>query len=201
MNVFDEVGESNGIQIESPLEMPELIRSDHHLETNSDHTDPHNWSRDLELQLFHIKENAIQQSKIAKKQYLELVHIQQYFKIPVIVISSLNSIASVSLSSLMAQNAVSLITCFLSFIVATMGSIELYLGIARKIDVSYQSYQSFYLLSVRINSCLELERSHRNELDGKKFLSDALSEYETLFSQNNITYDTYVDYLIKNEKK
>jgi hypothetical protein len=186
MNVFDE-----------ELPVPNLLRSDNHIETESDHTDEHGWSHDLEKQLENIKENAIQQSKIAKKQYLELVYIQKYFKIPVIVISSLNSIASISLSAWMSQNSVSLTTCFLSFVVATMGSIELYLGIARKIDVAYQSYQHFYLLSVRIQSCLKLEREHRNELDGKKFLCDALSEYETLFSQNNVTYDNYDDFLLK----
>jgi hypothetical protein len=186
MNVFDE-----------ELPIPNLLRSDHHVETESDHTDEHGWSHDLEKQLENIKENAVQQSKIAKKQYLELVYIQKYFKIPVIVISSLNSIASISLTAWMSQNSVSLTTCFLSFIVATMGSIELYLGIARKIDVAYQSYQNFYLLSVRIQSCLKLEREHRSEMSGKKFLCDALSEYETLFSQNNVTYDNYDDFLLK----
>ena len=186
MNVFDE-----------ELPIPNLLRSDHHVDLESDHTDEHGWSKDLEKQLENIRENAVQQSNIAKKQYLELVHIQKYFKIPVIVISSLNSIASISLNAWMSQNSVSLTTCFLSFIVATMGSIELYLGIARKIDVAYQSYHNFYLLSVRINSCLELEREHRNELDGKKFLSTALTDYETLFSQNNVTYDNYDDFLIQ----
>ena len=186
MNVFDE-----------ELPIPNLLRSENHVDMESEHTDEHGWSHDLEKQLENIRENAVQQSAIAKKQYLELVHIQKYFKIPVIVISSLNSIASISLNAWMDQNSVSLTTCFLSFIVATMGSIELYLGISRKIDIAYQSYHNFYSLSVRINSCLELDRDHRNELDGKKFLSTALTDYETLFSQNNVTYDNYDDFLIQ----
>ena len=165
------------------------------LETMSDKTDEHNWSKDIEEQLQNIEENSTQQAEISKRQYLELIFLQKYFKIPIIVLSGLNSIFAIGLNNFMEQNIVSILNCILGFIVATMGSIELYLGITKKMDIALNSYQSFYILSVKINNCLRLDREHRSECDGRAFLTACLAEYEQLFSQNNITNDNYTDKL------
>jgi hypothetical protein len=171
------------------------------LDNMTDKTDEHNWSKDVEDQLQAIEENSIQQAEISKKQYLDLIYLQKYFKIPVIVISGLNSIFAIGLNNFMEQNIVSVLNCILGFIVATMGSIELYLGITKKMDIALNSYQSFYLLSVKINNCLRLDRDHRSEMDGRGFLISCLNEYEQLFSQNNITSDIYFDKLTNIELK
>lgn len=161
----------------------------------TDKTDEHNWSNDVETQLQNIEVNSKQQADISKAQYLELIFLQKYFKIPVIVISGLNSVFAIGLNSFVPQNGVSIINCILAFIVATMGSIELYLGITKRMDIALNSYQSFYLLSVKINNCLRLERQHREQMDGRAFLVACLNEYEQLFTQNNITADKYEDKL------
>lgn len=161
----------------------------------TDKTDDHNWSNDVEVQLQNIEVNSKQQADISKSQYLELIFLQKYFKIPVIVISGLNSVFAIGLNSFVPQNGVSIINCILAFIVATMGSIELYLGITKRMDIALNTYQSFYLLSVKINNCLRLERSHREQMDGRSFLIACLNEYEQLFTQNNITADKYEDKL------
>jgi len=165
------------------------------VEDMSDKTDEHNWSKDIEEQLENIKENSRQQADISKRQYLELLFLQKYFKIPVIVLSGLNSIFAIGLNNFMEQNIVSILNCIIGFIVATMGSIELYLGITKKMDIALNSYQSFYLLSIKINNCLRLEREHRTENDAKAFLTACLAEYEQLFSQNNISNEYYEDKL------
>jgi hypothetical protein len=59
--------------------------------------------------------------------------------------------------------------------------------------------QSFYLLSVKINSTLKLERQHRSVLDGQKFLADCLNEYEQLFSQNNVSPTNIRDNLVSHQ--
>ena len=159
----------------------------------SDKTDEHKWSIDVENQLKNIEQNAIQQANISKIQYIELIWIQKHFKIPVIILSGLNSIFAIS--NFMNQSSVSILNCILSFIVATMGSVELYLGITTKMNIALNSYQSFYLLSVKINNCLRLEREHRSVLNGQKFLDDCLNEFEQLFIQNNISGDFYEDKL------
>jgi hypothetical protein len=84
----------------------------------------------------------------------------------------------------------------LAFTCATIGSIELYLNISKKIEISLASFQSFYLLSIKIKSTLKLEREHRSELDGRKFLADCLNEYEQLFTQNNVNPKNIEDKLI-----
>jgi hypothetical protein len=179
----------------NPLPMPTLERLEQTESEHSDHTDKNDWSNDVEFQLKAIEQNAIQQASISKMNYLYLVHIQRYFAIPKIVLSSMISVFSIGLNNFISQSAVSILTCILGFIVATLGSIELYLGITKKVDIALSSYQHYYLLSIKINNCLRLERDHRNELNGRSFLTACLAEYEQVFQQNNITNDFYEDRL------
>lgn len=186
---------------ENPLPIPDLIRSENVHDLQSETTDIHEWSKDVEDQLLAIEQNSIQQAKIAKDYYLYLTFCQRYFQIPNIILSSMISVFSIGLNNYISQNAVSILNCVLGFIVATMGSIQLYLGINKRLDISLTSYQSYYLLSVKINNCLRLERDHRAELNGRAFLSSCLNEYEQIFQQNNITSDTFDDRLTNIELK
>lgn len=165
----------------------------------SDKTDEHSWSNDIEERLEAIQDNSAQQALISKQEYLNLLHIQKFFKIPIIVISGVNSVFAVGLGSYTSQSTVSIINCILAFICATVGSIELYLNINRKIEISLSSFQSFYLLSIKINSTLKLNREHRSELDARKFLFDCLNEYESLFKNNNVSLENINDKLVNIE--
>jgi hypothetical protein len=176
--------------------MSPLIRSE-----ESDKTDEHNWSCDLEKRLEAIQDNSAQQAQISKREYLELMNQQKFFKIPVIILSGINSVFAVGLNAYASQSAVSIINCILAFVCATIGSIELYLNITKKIEISLSSFQSFYLLSIKINSTLKLDREHRTVLDGRAFLADCLNEYEQLFSQNNVSTQNIDDKLIHIELK
>ena len=176
-----------------------LVRSEETETTET--TDIHNWSHDLEQRLEAIQDNSAQQAQISKQQYLDLMYIQKFFKIPVIVLSGINSVFAVGLNAYASQSAVSIINCLLAFVCATIGSIELYLNISKKIEVSLNSFQSFYLLSIKINNTLKLDREHRSELDGRKFLSDCLNEYEQLFSQNLVSPENIIDKLVHIELK
>jgi hypothetical protein len=62
-------------------------------------------------------------------------------------------------------------------------------------NIALSSYQSYYLLSVKINNCLRLDRDHRSELNGRTFLTSCLSEYESIFQTANITGDIFNDKL------
>jgi hypothetical protein len=161
--------------------MPLLVRNE------SDKTDEHNWSCDIEKRLEAIQDNSAQQALISKQEYLDLMNQQKFFKIPVIVLSGINSVFAVGLNNYTSQSAVSIINCILAFVCATIGSIELYLNITKKIEVSLSSFQSFYLLSIKINNTLKLDREHRTILDGRAFLADCLNEYESLFTNNNVS--------------
>jgi hypothetical protein len=172
----------NLFESKNDFPMSPLVRSE-----ETDTTDEHNWSEDIEKRLEAIQDNSAQQALVSKQEYLELTNQQKYFKIPVIVLSGINSVFAVGLNAYASQDAVSIINCILAFVCSVIGSIELYLNISKKIEISLSSFQSFYLLSIKINSTLKLEREHRCELDGRKFLADCLNEYEQLFSQNNVS--------------
>jgi hypothetical protein len=58
------------------------------------------------------------------------------------------------------------------------------------------SYRSFYLLSVKINNCLKLDREHREELSGSTFLNAIENEYRTLFNDSLIHNESINDALI-----
>ena len=184
---------------EVTLPMPLLVRSEP--EEKSEGDEEHNWHSDIETQLKKIEQNSFQQSQISKNEYLELVEIQKYFKLPVIIISGANSVFSIGLVSYLPQSTVSILNCVLAFICSVIGSIELYLNISRKMEVALTSYQSFYLLSVKIANTLKLERKRRNEIDGGKFLCDCLNEYETLFQANNVNIQGIDDNIVHIEMK
>ena len=154
------------------------------------------WSEDIELLSKDIEHNCAKLSYIHKRNYIELHEQQKYFKIPIIVLSSCNSIFAVGLASYMSQNLVSSVNCLLSLVSAIICSIELYIGLQKRIETELMSYRSFYLLSVKINNCLKLDREHREELSGSTFLNSIENEYRTLFNDSLIHNESINDALI-----
>ena len=113
-----------------------------------------------------------------------LVGQLKWFRIPIIIISSINSVFSVGLNAYITQEIVSVITCLLSLIVSCIGSVELYLGLQKKSDNELISYRSFYTLALRINTTLDLEVENRNQ-EGDPFLAEIIAEYRALFESSN----------------
>ncbi len=143
------------------------------------------WSDDIEFVLKEILENCSLISEHHKQSYLELQHTLKYFKIPVITISAVNSVFSFALLAWLKQSVVTSINCFLSLTCSIISSIELYLNIAKRSDVELTSYKNYYLLSVKINSVLKLDRQNRTP-EPKLFLSEILNEYNSLFTESNV---------------
>jgi hypothetical protein len=153
------------------------------------------WSDDVELVAKNISHNASELSKLHKKHYLRLTHLQIYYRIPIIVLSSVNSIFSVGLSAYIAQESVSTINCVISLFCGILSSVELYFQLTKKIETELMMHKEYYLLCVKINSCLKLDRSHRRETSGIDFLTEVENKYNTLFEASNILSDDYVDEL------
>jgi hypothetical protein len=154
------------------------------------------WSDDIERLCKDIERNCSKLSEIHKTQYLAL-HVQsKYFKIPIIIMSSCNSIFAVGLNAYLSQDLVSSVNCLLSLISAIICSIELYIGLQKRIETELFSYRSYYLLSVKINNCLKLEREHRKNLSGTDFLTEIETEYKQLFTDSLISNQTINDKLI-----
>ena len=155
------------------MEMP-FIEKDTEKETDI------RWTDDQEDVLKNISHNAGCMSEHHKTKYNELVRSLSFFKIPVIVLSSLGGIFSAGLSNYTNQETVSTITCLISFIVSTISSVELFLSIQRRSDQELISYKQFYALSVKINTTLLLDKKRR-QTEGDTFLTQVLGEYNSLF--------------------
>jgi len=156
----------------------------------------HGWSDDIEALLRDMEFNSGILSQIHKENYLALHEYIKYFKLPIIVLSSVNSIFSVGLSVYLQQTLVSSINCLISLICGIITSIELYLGLQKKIENELLSYRNYYLLSIKINNCLKIKREHRTETNGNLFLTDITNEYTSLFESSEIHSQNFKDRLI-----
>lgn len=151
-------------------------------------------SNDIELILERIRENCVVLSKSHKKRYIQLKELLKYFRIPVILLSGLNSVMSVGLQPFVKQEFISVGTCLTSLICGIICSVELYLSISTQMENALISSRAFYLLGTDIFKFLQLAPENRNE-DTKLFLEDKFSNYQKLIENSNVIQKTLVDKL------
>jgi hypothetical protein len=137
------------------------------------------WSDDIESVLENIRINSILFSNYHKERYYVYKSYLKYFKLPLIVLSSLTSIASVGLTTYISQEKVSAITCLLSLLSAIIASVELYLGIQKSMEIELLSSRDFILLAYDVYKTLNLSRENRST-NGKVYLDDKYQEYKKL---------------------
>jgi len=143
------------------------------------------WSPDLEGVLECIRQNAVIMSHEHRKNYIYLKGQLRYFKVPIIVLSAINSITAIGLQPYMEQSSISMLNCLLALTCGIIGSIELYLGISVQMESELLSSKSFYLLSIEIYKVLALSAEHR-VVNGNEFLNEKYSEYIQLIEESNI---------------
>jgi len=163
-------------------------------EASSDATVDH-WSTDIEKILYDIRFNSEVLSLHHKAAYMLLQERLGYFRIPLIVLSAVNSVFSVGLNAYLQQSTVSTINCLMSLLCACISSVELFLQIQKKMEVELASYHGYYLLGTRISATLKLNREHR-EIEGLTFLNQATAEYNNLFEQSNVNGHNIDDQLV-----
>lgn len=158
-------------------------------------TDENEWSKDIEKLLDNIRENCSVMSKYHKRRYLLLKNRLIYFRIPLIVIGSVNSVFAVGLTTYLEQKEVSTINCILSLVCAIITSTELYLGISNSMEKELISQRDFYLLAVDIFTILALERKHRS-INGRKYLDKTLTNYNKYIENGDIIRNKMKDKLL-----
>jgi hypothetical protein len=142
------------------------------------------WTEDIELVLENIRVNCVLLSNEHKTRYFALKENLKYYRLPVIVLSGVNSIVSVGLSEYVEQKVVSVITCLLALICSIIGSIELYLAIQKGMESEMISQREYYLLGVDIFKTLTLSKPHR-PVPAKEYLEHVYSEYCKLVENSN----------------
>jgi hypothetical protein len=143
------------------------------------------WSEDQYILLNKIRENSIVLSYFHKEAHEILKNRHKYFKIPIIILSSVCSVFSVTLTNFLNELYVSLIVCTMNLTISMIGSIEMYLNIEKQSQKEDELARKYYLLSIEIYKMLELEEKNR-PLSGKDYLEEAFNKYHQLIENSNV---------------
>jgi hypothetical protein len=131
---------------------------------------------DIDAVLEKIRFNSSILSNYHRKRYLVLRARLKYYRLPIIVGSALNSVASVSLQPFMGQTYISLINMFLSLICGIIASIELFYGLTKQMEVELVSQKDAYILAADIHKWLCLKLEHKS-IDPQTFLNESYNRY------------------------
>jgi hypothetical protein len=157
-------------------------------------TDSSNWGKEIEELLDQIRKNSNILEDYHKNKYFAVKKTSVYYKLPVIVLSSVNGLIAVSLNQYINQNLVSGINAGISFIISTLSSIALYLKIEDKAEQELEASKKYHKLSINIFKVLSLKADTRG-CDGDIFLQSCFSEYLQLFEKSGLTDIEFSDKL------
>lgn len=134
------------------------------------------WSDDIELVLNKIRINSLKLAEYHRRTHLALKNKIKYFRIPVLVLSAVNSVFSVGLNAFVAQSVVSVLNCLISLVCGIIVSIELFLQIQSRMDSSHSHSKDFYILTVDIFKTLSLDRENR-KCEAHTYMEEKYAEY------------------------
>jgi hypothetical protein len=134
---------------------------------------------DVEQILENIRVNAVNLADYHRKRFYHFKSFGKYFRIPIIVLSSITASASVGLQPVLDQGIISGLTCLLGFGIAVISSIEMYLGIQPAMDAELALSRDYYTLAIDIFKCLNLARENRTE-EPRSYLDKKYSDYKSL---------------------
>lgn len=153
-----------------------------------------NWNQHILQVLDNIRQNSILLSSNHKRRYYKYKGYAKYFKIPLILLSGINSVISVGMQQYVRQSTISGLTCIISLLCAIITSIELYLGIQRTMENELLASKDFYLLAVDIFKTYSLSEEDRL-VDGRAYLEDKFKTYCKLIENNDLIHKKITDSL------
>ena len=149
---------------------------------------------DIEHILENIRHNCVVMSERHKSRFLYLKGILRYFRIPIIILSGINSVIAVGLQPYIEQGLISVFTCLVSLVCGIIGSIELYLSIQTQMENELVTSKEYYLLGIEIYKLLSLKIGNRN-IDIKSFMEEKFSQYQKLIEKSNVIIKKITDKL------
>lgn len=150
-----------------------------------DIADHNNWSDEIEEICEKLRVNCVNLSEYHRKRFYHFKAYGKWFRLPLIVLASINSTASVGLQPVLDQQIISGITCLIGMIMGIIGSLELYLGIQNAMELELKQSKEFYTLAIHLYKTLSLRRNNRLE-DGKEYLNEKYSLYIKLCESSNL---------------
>lgn len=141
------------------------------------------WTPDIDTLLNNIRVNCLLLCKAHKKRYFENRDRLKWYRLPVIVLNGANSIISVGLQPYTTQGVISITTSLIALSCGIIGSIELYLGVQKRLENDMISQRDYYLLSVDIFKTLSLKPANR-PIPAKDFLEKTYNIYTKLIESS-----------------
>jgi len=148
-------------------------------------TSTNGWNTEIEVLLNQIRTNAIDLEEFHKGLYFKLKGLLVYFNLPVIILSSINALVAVALTSYLPQNVISGMNAGISFVIGTLTSIGMYLKINDRLENELEASKAYHKLSIEIYKVLSLKIDDRNT-DGGIFMNEVYGEYIKLFERSNL---------------
>jgi len=158
------------------------------------------WSNDIESLLEEIRQNSINLSNSHKNSYFFYKKTAKYFRLPTIILSSINGVAAVGLTAYLDQQHISGLVCLLSVLIGIINSIELFLKVNDNMEIEREMSKEFYTLSIDIYKILQLERGNR-QVSGLNYLEKKYNTYQKLYEQSNLIQGQLNDKLAQLPKK
>jgi len=118
------------------------------------------------------------------KDYQYYHTLSSRFNIPILVISSINALTSISLNEFLTQTYVSILNAILSAGTGILGSIQLYMKINEKMANALRSQILMKRLALKISKELSIDREQRST-EGQAFLQECFSEFNAALEQAN----------------
>jgi hypothetical protein len=147
--------------------------------------DEYKWTAEVEEILEKLRINCVNLSEYHRKRYYHFKGYGKYFRIPMILLASINSTASVGLQPVLKQQYISGITCVIGMCMGVLGAIELYLGIQSSMELELKQSKEYYTLAIDLFKTLALRRENRGE-DGKDYLNKKYGNYIKLCEASNL---------------
>ena len=152
-------------------------------------------SDDIDSLLEKIRINSILLSEAHKEHYLQLSNSLKWYKIPVILISGISSLVSVS-QNYFPQEHITICTGIFGLSASLIVSIELYLGISQNMGQSAALTKDYYALATDIFKTLSLTGENRTE-NSLTYLEATYGTYTSLCNNSPIIVKQIEDRLMK----
>jgi hypothetical protein len=154
------------------------------------------WSDDIDKVLDNIRINCVILSNLHKQRYFELQSSLKYYRMPVIILNGINSIFAVGLQPYIYQGTISLTNSLIALTCGIIGSIELYLGIQKRLENDMISQRDYYLLGIDIYKTLSLDKANR-PIPAKDYLEKSYNIYTKLIESSSTLAKVKGDKLIQ----
>jgi len=153
------------------------------------------WTKDIDDILHSIRLNSLRLCKRHKERYFANKYRIMWYRLPVIVLNGANSIISVGLQPYADQGTISLTTSLIALTCGIIGSIELFLGVQKKMENDMISQRDYYLLSIDIHKTLALKPKNR-PIPAKDYLEKSYNTYTKLIESSEALLKKIDDKLI-----